>query len=152
MRHRLIQFLMNVWPPLLGAGIQVAFVSPDRRTVVVAMKLGLLNRNIVGVHFGGSLYAMCDPFFMLILMEQLGKDYIVWDKAASIRFIRPGSGRVSATFHIPQVKIEEIRSAADSSRKVEPTFTVQVLDQEGTIVAEVEKLLHVRRKTPLNNA
>jgi hypothetical protein len=151
MRHRLIRLFMNMWPPLMGAGIRIKSVSVDRLTVVVVMKLGLLNRNIVGVHFGGSLYAMCDPFFMLILMEQLGKDYIVWDKAASIRFIRPGRGRVSATFHIPQEKIDEIRKAADTSRKVEPTFTVQVLDHAGAIVAEVEKLLHVRRKIPLNH-
>jgi acyl-coenzyme A thioesterase PaaI-like protein len=105
-----------------------------------------LNRNIVGTHFGGSLYAMCDPWFMLILMRALGTNYIVWDKAASVQFLRPGRGTVTATFHIPQQRVDEIRLVVDSGLKSEPTFTVDVLDAQGAVVAHVEKLLYVRRK------
>jgi acyl-coenzyme A thioesterase PaaI-like protein len=97
---RLRERLVNFYPPMLGAGIRSR--SVDERTVDVEMKLTAFNRNIVGVHFGGSLYAMCDPWFMLILMHTLGRDYIVWDKAAGIRFVRPGRGTVRAHFHIPQ--------------------------------------------------
>jgi hypothetical protein len=83
---------------------------------------------------------------MLILMRALGRDYIVWDKTAGIRFVSPGRGTVRAHFHIPQSRVDEIRTAADQNGKVEPTFTVDVLDTEGNVVAQVEKLLYVRRK------
>jgi hypothetical protein len=89
---------------------------------------------------------MCDPFFMLILIEHLGRDYVVWDKAATIRFRRPGTGTVRATFHIPEERIAEIRAAADRGGKVEPTFRVDVVNEKGQVVADVEKLVYVRRK------
>jgi acyl-coenzyme A thioesterase PaaI-like protein len=136
--------LINFYPPLLGAGIRARTLDP--LTIRVELPLTALNRNIVGVHFGGSLYAMCDPWFMLILMRALGRDYIVWDKAASIRFLQPGRGAVTATFHIPPERIVEIRQAADSGQKTEPTFTVEVLDSQGGAVARVEKLLYVKKK------
>ncbi len=137
--------LLNIYPPYVGAGVRVRS-SPDLRTFDVRMKLRWWNRNYVGTHFGGSLYSLCDPFFMLLLIEQLGRNYIVWDKAATIRFRRPGKGTVHATFHIPPEKVEEIRAAADRGGKVEPLFTVEVKDDRGNLVAEVEKLLYVRRK------
>ncbi|MBK8615727.1 MAG: YiiD C-terminal domain-containing protein [Anaerolineales bacterium] len=143
---RLRERLVNFYPPLLGAGIHSS--SIDEHTIHVEMKLTAFNRNIVGVHFGGSLYAMCDPWFMLIMMRGLGSDYIVWDKAASIKFINPGRGTVKAVFQISQEKIEEIRAAADGGGKIEPVFSVDVTDEQGQVVAQVEKLLYVRRKLP----
>jgi len=140
---RLRERLVNFYPPLLGAGIRSRVV--DELTIEVEMKLTAFNRNIVGVHFGGSLYAMCDPWFMLILMRALGGDYIVWDKTAGIRFVRPGRGTVRAHLHIPPSRVDEIRAAADRDGKVEPTFNVDVLDAQGEVVAQVEKLLYVRR-------
>jgi acyl-coenzyme A thioesterase PaaI-like protein len=137
--------LLSLYPPYLGAGVRV-HAAADLRTFEVRMKLSRFNRNYVGTQFGGSLYSMCDPFFMLILAEALGRDYIVWDKAATIRFRRPGRGTVRATFHIPPERIAEIRAAADAQGKIEPAFEVAVLDDAGEIVAEVEKLLYVRRK------
>jgi acyl-coenzyme A thioesterase PaaI-like protein len=139
--------LLSLYPPYLGAGIRVK-ASPDLRTLEVRMRLRWWNRNYVGTQFGGSLYSMCDPFFMLILVEALGKGYVVWDKAATIRFRRPGRGTVRATFHIPMVRIEEIRAAADARGKVEPTFRVDVVNDAGEVVAEVEKLLYVRLVNP----
>jgi acyl-coenzyme A thioesterase PaaI-like protein len=146
-RHDLRNWLlrvMNFYPPFLGAGIRVRRVDP--RTFTVRMKLSFLNRNYVGTHFGGSLYAMCDPFFMLILIPALGPDYVVWDKEATIRFRRPGRGTVRASFHIPKERIEEIRRAADAAEKVEPVFHAEVVDGNGNVVAEVEKTVHVRRR------
>jgi acyl-coenzyme A thioesterase PaaI-like protein len=139
--------LLSLYPPYLGAGVRVK-ASPDLRTFEVRMKLRWWNRNYVGTQFGGSLYSMCDPFFMLALADALGRGYIVWDKAATIRFRRPGRGTVRATFHLPQERIDEIRAAADAQGKVEPTFTVNVLDDKGEVVAEVEKLLYVRLVNP----
>ncbi len=138
--------LLNFYPPYLGAGIRTRHVSDDLRDIEVEMPLHFWNRNYVGTHFGGSLYSMCDPFFMVMLINQLGPDYVVWDKAATIRFKRPGKGTMRARFHVPEERVAEIRAQADAGGKIEPTFTVEVTDEEGNVVAEVEKLLYVRKK------
>jgi acyl-coenzyme A thioesterase PaaI-like protein len=141
-----LQRRLNTYPPFLGAGIRIKRVSDDIGTIEVQMPLHFWNRNYVGTHFGGSLYSMCDPFFMLILIHKLGKDYVVWDKSATIRFKKPGTGTMKAVFHIPPERIEQIRAQADIHGRVEPAFQVQVMDQDGNVVAEIDKLLYVRRK------
>lgn len=110
------------------------------------MGLHFWNRNYFGTHFGGSLYSMCDPFFVLILAPALGDGYAVWDKAATIRFRRPGRGVMRARFEIPRQRVDEIRALADRDGKTEPQFTAEVRDAAGELVAEVEKLLSVRRR------
>lgn len=135
---------INHYPPLWGAGIRSQKL--DERTIRVEMKLMPFNQNIVGVHFGSSLYAMCDPWFMLILMRLLGRDYIVWDKAAEIKFIKPGRSTVTATFHIPQERVDEIIRATVNGEKYEPSFEVDVLDEGGQVVARIKKLLHVKQR------
>jgi acyl-coenzyme A thioesterase PaaI-like protein len=142
--QRIKERFVNMYPPMLGAGIRSQQI--DERTVRATLKMNVFNRNLVGVHFGGSLYAMCDPWFMLILMRQLGHGYIVWDKAATIHFLKPGQGTVTALFHIPPERVDEIRAQADSQYKVEPTFIAEVVNENGEVVARVEKLLYVRRK------
>jgi acyl-coenzyme A thioesterase PaaI-like protein len=138
--------LMRIYPPYLGAGVRVRSVEKDLSRVEVEMRLAPWNRNFVGTHFGGSLYSMCDPFYMLMLMTRLGRGYVVWDKSASIEFIRPGRGTVSAAFDLPEARVDEIRREADASEKVFPRFEVTVVDHEGSPVARVEKVLYVRRK------
>lgn len=145
-RH--MRMLLNIWPPFLGAGIRIRRLASDWKEIDVEMKLRWWNRNYVGTHYGGSLYSMADPFFMVMLIENLGKDYIVWDKAASIRFRKPGRGMVSACFRLSDEQVGEIRQALNSQEKIERVFTVEVKDQSGSVVAEVEKLLHIRRKKP----
>ena len=144
--HSLRYKLINFYPPFLGAGIHVLHHQSDEHTINVRMRLTRLNLNVVGTHFGGSLYAMCDPWFMLILMQQLGREYIVWDKAASIQFLKPGRGTVTATFHVPPEAIEELRAQADAGEKIEPVFTVDVVGGQGEVVAKVEKRLYVRKR------
>jgi acyl-coenzyme A thioesterase PaaI-like protein len=144
--HSLRYRLINFYPPLLGAGIRVLHRESDEYTIRVRMKLTRLNLNVVGTHFGGSLYAMCDPFFMLLLMQHLGREYVVWDTAASIRFLKPGRGTVRATFHISPETIDEIRARADRGEKVEPVFQVDVVDEAQQIIAHVEKHLYVRKR------
>lgn len=138
--------LLRIYPPYLGAGVRVRDVEPDLSRVRVEMRLTPWNRNFVGTHFGGSLYSMCDPFFMLMLMMRLGPGYVVWDKSASIEFIRPGRGTVAATFEVSDARVEELRREADRGEKVFPRFEVTVLDRDGEPVARVEKVLYVRRK------
>ena len=138
--------LLSVYPPYLGAGVRVLRAAPDLSRVEVAMRLAAWNRNFVGTHFGGSLYSMCDPFLMIMLMSRIGPEYVVWDKAACIEFLRPGRGTVTAAFELPTERVEDIRRAADLGGKVLPRFTVEVLDQERQPIARVEKTLYVRRR------
>lgn len=145
-RHWFYRTAFNAYPPFLGAGIRIKHVSRDLRTFRIEMKLRAWNRNYVGTHFGGSLYAMCDPFFMIIVMEALGRDYIVWDKAASIRFKKPGRGTVRAEFHLTESDIEALRKELVTKEKFEVTYKAEIKSDEGEIVAEVEKLIYVRKK------
>lgn len=131
---------------MLGAGIRVTRMDPDMRAIDVEMKLRFWNQNYVGTHYGGSLYSMADPFYMLMLMANLGRDYIVWDKAATIRFKAPGKGTVRAEFRLSQSQIDDIRDKVETQPKLEPTFIVEVKDASGTVIAEVEKLLYIRKK------
>jgi acyl-coenzyme A thioesterase PaaI-like protein len=143
-----IRRLVNLWPPFLGAGIRIKHIAPDMKAVDVEMKLRFWNANYVGTHFGGSLFAMIDPFYMLMLMANLGRDYIVWDKAASIRYRKPGKGTVRAEFRLTDAQLDDIRGKLKTLPKYEPTFQVEVKDEAGEVVAVVEKLLHVRKKQP----
>ncbi|MBU3628578.1 DUF4442 domain-containing protein [Polynucleobacter sp. AP-Reno-20A-A9] len=137
---------MNLWPPFLGAGITVEHISKDFRHAKVGLKHGLLNRNIIGVHFGGSLFAMTDPFFMMMVSQNIGKGYIVWDQAAKIEFLKPGQGKVHANFEITQEQLDDIISSAESGDKVLKDFVVDVKDQKGDVVARITKTLYIRKK------
>ncbi len=141
MRHGI-----NYWGPFLGAGIKVIDADKDMTKITVELRETWFNRNIVGVHFGGSLYAMCDPFFMGILLHHLGKDFVIWDKEAKIKFKRPGKGQVRATFEITPQEIEHIRQSAINHGKIEPIFKTVIRDLKNNVVAEVEKTVYVKSK------
>lgn len=138
--------LFNWWPPFRAAGIRVRDIAPDFRSATVELRMRLFNRNYVGTHFGGSLFAMTDPFFMVLMMKNLGPDYVVWDKQGTVRFLKPARGTVTARFHLPQERIDEARRATASGQKFEPAFRVEIVDAEGVTVADVEKILHIRRR------
>jgi len=144
--RRLLPWVVRLYPPFVGAGIRVREMGADLRHVAVDMPLRFWNRNAVGTHFGGSLFSMTDPFFMLMLIHNLGPQYVVRDKAASIRFRKPGRGTMHARFSIDEGVIDELRAQADAAGKVERTFSVCITDDAGEVVAEVERLVHVRRK------
>ncbi|MBB5321430.1 DUF4442 domain-containing protein [Marinobacter oulmenensis] len=138
--------LLTLYPPYLGAGIRVTHIAPDFRSATVEMRQRWYNRNYVGTHFGGSLYSMVDPMYMLLLMRRLGSGYLVWDKSASIEFVRPGRGTVTARFEMSDERLKEIQAATASGDKYLPTWDVEVVDSEGEVVARVHKVLYVRRK------
>lgn len=141
-----LRLLFNLYPPYLGTGISVRRISPDYRHIVVEMTLRFYNRNYVGTHFGGSLSAMTDPFYMLMVMNNLGPGYIVWDKAGTIDYRKPGRGRVRAEFRINQALLDEIRQATAGTGKYEPTLSVDIVDEAGEVVAHVTRTLYIRRK------
>lgn len=143
-RH--IRTLVNFWPPFLATGIRVTRWDLDWRAVDVELRLHSWSANFVGTHYGGSLYSMVDPFYMLMLIENLGPDYIVWDKSAQIRFRKATKARVSANFRLTQQQIDEIRKALEAEPKLEPTFLVEIKDDAGTVIAEVQKVLHIKKR------
>lgn len=138
--------LFNWWPPFRAAGIRVREIAPDFRSATVELRMRLFNRNYVGTHFGGSLFAMTDPFFMVLMMKNLGSEYIVWDKQGTVRFLKPARGTVTARFVLPEERIAEARAATQSGAKYEPTFRVDIVDAAGVTVADVEKVLYIRRR------
>lgn len=150
MRHdlspRVLRRVLNLWPPFLFAGIHVADIGDDWRHARVELRMRPWNRNYVGSHFGGSLFAMTDPFWMLLAIHALGPDYIVWDKAGEIEFVKPGRGTVSARFRIDEAMLDEIRAATAGGEKHLRWCPVDVVDAEGEVVARVRKQLYVRRK------
>jgi len=144
--HRGMQRLLNWWPPFRAAGIRVREIAPDFRSATVELRMRLFNRNYVGTHFGGSLFAMTDPFFMIMMMKNLGPGYVVWDKAGTVRFLKPARGTVTARFHLPEEHVAEARRRTEQGDKHEPQFRVDIVDEAGVIVADVEKTLYIRRK------
>lgn len=146
MTPRQLRWGMNLWPPFLGAGIRVRHIAEDWREVIVDLRHGLMNRNYVGTHYGGSLFSMTDPFYAVMLMHLLGERYLIWDQAASIEFVAPGRGTVSAAFRLAPDQVEAIRAQAASGEKVLPEFDVDVRDVAGALVARVHKTLYVRLK------
>lgn len=142
-------FLLNTYVPYLGAGVRIRRIAPDATWFEVEMRLRPWNKNYFGTHFGGSLYAMCDPFFALILTENLGPDYVVWDKEAAIRFRRPGRGIVRARFEVTAQELEDVkRRVEEGDGKAVVAFTVEVVGEDGQVVAEVDKVESVRRRRP----
>lgn len=142
--------LMNWYGPYLGAGVKLDYIADDWREVKVCMNLRWYNRNAVGTHFGGSLYSMVDPHYMLMLMKLLGPNYVVWDKAASIDFIKPGEGTVHAVMKITDQMLEEIKAATDGGEKYLPVYPVEIRNEADELVAKVMKTLYIRKKVQHN--
>ena len=146
MNAKYLKLLINLYPPYWGTGISVKSISPDYRQICVQMKMRWYNRNYVKTHFGGSLYAMTDPFYMLMLIHLLGKEFIVWDKTAHIDFIKPAQGTVTARFLIQEEQIEKIINMTSGGQKYFPEFSVNIENEAREKVARVLKTLYIRKK------
>ncbi len=137
---------MNFWPPFLFAGIRVDEWTDDWRCARVHLKLHWYSRNFVGTQFGGSLFAMTDPVYMIMTLQVLGRDYIVWDKAAEIEFLAPGREDAYAEFHLDDAALDEIRAATANGDKYLRWFETEVKAAGGEVIARVRKQIYVRRK------
>jgi acyl-coenzyme A thioesterase PaaI-like protein len=146
---RLVRLALNLYPPLLFAGVRVLSIGDDWRTARVVLRRTWYNRNYVGVHFGGSLFAMTDPFWMIMTLRCLGPGYVVWDQAATIDFVAPGRGDVFAEFAVTDAMLDELRAATAHGDKALVWRDVEVKSAEGAVIARVRKQLYVRRKRPI---
>lgn len=143
---RTLRRILNLWPPYLFAGVRVRAIGEDWRSAEVELRAHWWNRNYVGTHFGGSLFSMTDPFWMLLALRALGRDYIVWDKAGEIVFRKPGRGTVHARFALDDAVLDEIRAATAGGEKYLRWFDTDVVDADGEVVARTRKQLYIRRK------
>ena len=142
------KYMFNSFAPYQGAGISIDKIDLKNYYVRVKMPLTRKNKNIVGVHFGGSLYSMVDPFYMTLLMYHLGDKYIVWDKAATIDFLTPGRGTVYADIRIDAVEVQLIQDLARNHAPVYRNYTVNIVDESGLRIAEIQKTIYIRKKKP----
>jgi len=138
---------INGYGPYTGAGIEVVHLAEDASEVRVSMPLTEGNANLVGTQFGGSLYSMVDPHLLILLMQRLGREYVVWDKSATIDFLRPGTTTVHATIRVEDEQLDEIRRRTEAGAPYLPEWTLTITDDEGKAVARVKKVLWVRRQT-----
>ena len=138
--------VLNLWPPFLFAGVHVGAIAEDWRQAHVELRMRPWNRNYVGTHFGGSLFSMTDPFWMILTLKALGRDYIVWDQAGSIEFIKPGRGTVHARFALDDAILQDIRQQTSDGAKHLRWFETDVVDAAGEVVARVRKQIYMRRK------
>ena len=146
MKPDVLRRLLNWYGPYLGAGVKVTYMAKDWRECHVELRLRWYNRNYMGSHFGGSLYSMVDPQYMLMLLKLLGDDYVVWDKAAHIEYIKPGRCTVRAKMQVSEETLADIRQRTAQGEKYLPEFSIDVVDEQGVVVARVLKTLYVRRK------
>ena len=143
---RRLRWLMNLWPPFLFSGIRVLEIAADFRSARVRLGARWYNRNYVGTHFGGSLFAMTDPFLMLMALHVLGRGYKVWDRAAEIEFVRAVREDVFATFVLDDAALAAMQAGSSGGDAHLQWFTVDVCTAGGELVARVRKQLYVRRK------
>ena len=143
---RLLRWKFNLFPAYRGTGARVTYIAADWREVRVRLPLSWRSRNYVGTIFGGSLYGAVDPIYMIMLIRLLGPDYIVWDKAAQIRFLKPGRTTLYATFTIGEEELEAIRRATRDG-PVDRTYSVELVDEESVSHAAVTKTIYIRRKS-----
>lgn len=141
------RFVMNRWPCYRGTGGRIVSISADWKRVEVRLSLSWRTRNYVGTIFGGSLYGAVDPFYMLMLIKILGKEYVVWDTEAAIDFMRPGRSTLFARFHLDDQEIDAIKKALAKERSIVRVYTVDLVDAEGVAHARVIKHLYIRKKS-----
>ena len=144
--HAGMRRMLNLWPPFLFSGISVREISKDFRHTKVRLKKKMLTSNYVGTLFGGSLFAMTDPFYMVMVLKNLGKDYIVWDKRSEIEYVSPGKVTVYADFHLSDAELEEIKDEVAANGKYLKWFEVEIKSADGTVVAIVKKQIYIRKK------
>lgn len=148
LRTRLFRWAFNLWPCFRGTGARVAFIAADWSEIRIRLPLSWRTRNYVGTIFGGSLYAGVDPFYMLMLIHRLGPEFVVWDKAASIRFRKPGRSTLGATFRVDEAEVAEIRRLLREQPKVDRTYAVDLRDADGVVHAEIQKVVHISLRIP----
>ncbi len=144
-RDSLLRF-WNFWPPFLFTGIKIEQLSDNYCYCKVRLKLRFWNANYVGTQYGGSIYSMSDPFFMIMLMKNLGNGFIVWDKAAHISYLKPGNSDLTAEFVLSEEDIKTIRETLKNVNKMEWSKVIEIKGEDEQLVARVEKVISIKKR------
>jgi acyl-coenzyme A thioesterase PaaI-like protein len=136
----------NFFPAYRGTGARVVYIAGDYRRIRVKIPLSWRTRNYVGTIYGGSMYAGIDPIYMLMLIKILGRRYVVWDKAAKIRFKRPGREALFADFLLTAEEIDEIKRLLETEKSVDRVYNVELVDKNGKAHALIEKTLYIAKR------
>lgn len=142
----MVRLGFNFHPAFRGTGGRVVHVAKDLRHIRIRLALNWKTRNIVGSLYGGSLFAITDGAHPMMLMAALGDNYIVWDKAASIRYRKPGYTTLYGDFVLHKEEIAEIRAALLEVPELERTFLVELKDDQGTVHTIVERTVYIADK------
>lgn len=145
-KSRAFRIGFNLFPAFRGTGGRVTYIAGDWYEIRMKLPLSWRTRNYVGTIYGGSIYASIDPLYMLMLMHILGDGYVVWDKAAKIRFRKPGKTTLFADFKLTPEEVDEIKRLAETERSVDRIYNVELKDKEGTVHASIEKTLYIAKK------
>ena len=143
---RLMRWRFNWFPAYRATGARVTYIAADWLEVHVRLRLTWRTRNYVGTLFGGSIYGAIDPIYMMMLIRLLGPDYVVWDKAAAVRFRRPGRSTLTARLVLDPALVEGIRAELRTVEKTERVLPVTLVSADGTVHATVDKTLHISRR------
>lgn len=143
---KLARFKFNLFPAYRGSGARILYISEDYREIKIKIPFNWRTKNYVGTIYGGSMYSGIDPIYMVMLIRNLGKDYIVWDKSAKIRFKKPGKETLFADFKITEEDLDEIKAQLESSKSIDKIYIVELKDKTGAVYCVVEKTLYIARK------
>ena len=141
-----LKSLWNFWPPFFFSGIKIISCTPNYQHIVVQLKLRFWNKNFVGTLYGGSLFSMADPFYMVMLIKNLGSSYSVWDKSASISYLKPGRSDVTAEFNVTEEDLILIRTTLAQNEKMDWSRVIEIVDSQGTLIAKVQKTISIKKK------
>jgi acyl-coenzyme A thioesterase PaaI-like protein len=145
-RTKITRWGFNLFPAYRGTGARITSIADDWREVRIKLPLNWRTRNYVGTIYGGSMYGAVDPLYMLMLIKILGPAYVVWDKAASIRFKKPGTDTLYAKFVITAEETDAVKTSLASAPSIERLYHVDLIDAEGVVHASIEKTIYIRRK------
>lgn len=135
------------WSPMYRrTTAKLVEVSDDLYYVKIRLKLNWKNRNYAGTIFGGSMLAATDPIYMIQLLQILGNDYVVWDKAVEARYKKPAKSTIYGEFIFSEEEINSIKQKVKEEQQIDIVKTMNLVDKDQQIVATFNKTLYIADK------
>jgi hypothetical protein len=145
-RTRFERLGFNYYPCYRGTGANITYIASDWKEVHLKLPLSWRTRNYRGTIFGGSLYGAVDPIYMLMLIKNLGSGYNIWDKAATIRFVKPGRGTLFARFLMDDYELAAIQEELSKNIKIDRVYNIDLTDNRGVVHFSVEKTIYIAQR------
>lgn len=146
-----LKWALNLWPPYIGTGIKIINIADNYSYAKVIIKQRFYNLNYFGTHYGGNLFSMTDPFYILMIANRLGKEYYVWDQKAIIEYIQPGKGTLTAEFFVTDDMVAEFKNQAESGEKYLPILETDIVNESNEVIARLTRTIYIRKKNKFRN-